>query len=309
MTTVCSSSDVISFPRQTTIQNIKADFYDKIPIDTINIEFTFTPRTTIPQFSDPSRQTGELNESPNSTSCKYENKEYEVYNVQLCSATHKKFLDNNNADNRIDIVITYLRKFDEETIEPRFVILVLPLVIDPSLEINDLYLSGLGGEIQNTILSLGNLFISTNIFYYYTTCLEPKGDKAFVYVNKKGTPISHSLYYKILAQWKLQPLSSLMSDISNGVNNIKERAQNLLGSITKSNDLTDIQSKLDSASALTQTINFSTIVETWSSYSAYPGIVLNVPSKNFTLDSIKKESFQNNINKSGIGMSYNDHKP
>lgn len=293
MTTVCSSSDIISFPRQTNIQNIKADYYDKIPIDKINIEFTFTPRTTIPQFSDPSRQTGELNESPNSTSCKYENKDYEVYNVQLCSATHKRFLDDNNADNRIDIVITYLRKFDEETIEPRFVILVLPLINDPSLEINDLYLSGLGGEIPNTILSLGNLFISTNIFYYYTTCLEPKGDKAFVYVNRKGTPISQSLYYKILAQWKLQPLSSLMSDISNGVNNIKERAQNLLGSITKSNDLTDIQSKLDSASALTQTINYSTIVETWPYYSPYPGIVLNVPSKNFTLDSMKKEGFQN----------------
>jgi uncharacterized membrane protein len=130
-----------------------------------------------------------------------------------------------------------------------------------------------------------------------------------VYVNKKGTPISQTLYYKILAQWKLQPLSSLMSDISNDLNNIKQRAQNLLGSITKSNDLTDIQSKLDSASALTQTINFSTIVETWSYYSPYPGIVLNVPSKNFTLDSIKKETFQNNINKSGIGMSYNDHKP
>lgn len=293
MTTVCSNSSIISFPRQTNVKNIKTDYYDKIPIDNVNIDFIFTPRTTLPQFSDPSRQTGELNEAPNSASCKYENKEYELYNVQLCSATHKNFLDDSNADNRIDIVITFLIKYDEPTSEPRFVILVLPLINDQSLQVNELYLSGLGGEIPNTILSLGNLFISTNLFYYYTTCLEPKGDKAFVYVNKKGTLISQSLYYKILAQWKLQPLSTLMSDISNDVNNIKQKAQNLLGSITKSNDLTDIQSKLDSASALTQTINFSTIVETWAYYSSYPGIVLNVPSKNFTLDSMKKEGFQN----------------
>lgn len=291
MTTVCSSSEIISFPRQTNIKNIKSDYYDKIPVDKLNIEFAFTPRTTIPQFSDPSRQSGELNEAPNSTTCKYNNNEYDLYNVQLCRATHKKFLDMSDADNRIDIIITYTSKNDIS--EPRFVILVLPLIIDSQLQVNELYLSGLGGEIPNTILSLGSLFIAENIFYYYTTCLEPKGDKAFVYVNKKGTSISQSLYYKILAQWKLQPLSTLMSDISNDVNNIKQKAQNLLGSITKSNDLTDIQSKLDSASALTQTINYSSIVETWPAYSPYPGIVLNVPSKSFTLDSMKKEGFQN----------------
>lgn len=291
MTTVCSNSEIISFPRQTNIRNIKSEYYDKISVDKINIDFTFTPRTTIPQFSDPSRQSGELNEAPNSTTCTYENKEYELYNVQLCSATHKNFLDTPDADNRIDIVITYTSKNDMS--DPRFVILVLPLIIDTQLQVNELYLSGLGGEIPNTILSLGSLFIAENIYYYYTTCLEPKGDKAFVYVNKKGTSISQSLYYKILAQWKLQPLSTLMSDISNDVNNIKQKAQNLLGSITKSNDLTEIQSKLDSASALTQTINYSSIVETWPSYSPYPGIVLNVPSKSFTLDSMKKEGFQN----------------
>lgn len=293
MSTVCSTSDIISFPRQTNIKNIKSQYYDTLKSSTLNISFNFIPRTTAPQFSDSSRQTGELNESPSSSSCKYNNNDYILYNVQLCMATHSIWLKVKDSDNRIDIIITYVKKYEESDIQPKFVILVLPLIIDESIQTNEQYLSVLGGELPNTILSLESLYNKNKEFYYYTTCLEPTGDKALAYVSIEGIPLSLSLYYKILAQWKLQPLSSLMGEVSNNVNGLKQKAQNLLGSIKSSNDVNDIQSKLDSASALTQTINLTTNLETWSYYYPYPGIVLNVPSKTFTLNSMNRESFMN----------------
>jgi hypothetical protein len=295
MSTVCSTSDIISFPRQTNIKNIKSDYYDTLKSTPINISFNFIPRTTTPQFSDSSRQTGELNESPSSSSCKYNDNDYILHNVQLCMATHSIWLKVKDSDNRIDIVITYVKKYEESDIQPKFVILVLPLIIDESIQVNELYLSVLGGEIPNTVISLESLYNKNKEFYYYFTCLEPTGDRALAYISIEGIPLSLSLYYKILAQWKLQPLSSLMSEVSNNVNGLKQKAQNLLGSIKNSNDVNDIQSKLDSASALTQTINLTTNLETWSYYYPYPGIVLNVPSKTFTLNSMNREGFMNNI--------------
>ena len=293
MSTVCSTSDIISFPRQTNIKNIKTDYYDTLKSSTLNISFNFIPRSTTPQFSDSSRQTGELNESPGSSTCKYNNNDYELYNVQLCMATHRVWLKHKDSDNRIDIIITYVKKYEQSDIQPKFVILVLPLIIDENIQVNELYLSVLGGEMPNTILSLESLYNKNKDFYYYTTCLEPTGDKALAYISIDGIPLSLTLYYKILAQWKLQPLSSLMSEISNNVNGLKQKAQNLLGSIKNSNDVNDIQSKLDSASALTQTINLTTNLETWSYYYPYPGIVLNVTSKTFTLGSMDRIGFKN----------------
>ena len=121
----CAGESIVSFPLQTSITDLKS-YYKQIEKPNKNIEFTFTARTNNPNFSDETRNSGEIDESFNSISVTYNTNTYSLVNVQITTATHGNWIPNPNPSkpiqNKIDLIITLETK--KEEVSPRFFILV-----------------------------------------------------------------------------------------------------------------------------------------------------------------------------------------
>ena len=264
----CPVNGNISFPLKTNIKNLES-FYNSIK-NKPNIYADFLLRYSIPKYLNNDRSNGEINESSTSMIVTYNNIKYNVVSVQICLPTHTNWLINytNTAIlNKIDFIVT-LENTNEN---PRFVIMVVPLIIDNSLTTDNIYLTNLA-EITNTIpSSLENIFNGLNNFFYYKTCLEPNGDNAFVYVNLNGIKISEMLYYNLLALYTNTDIEVIQQYV-------------------KDNILPPFKSTLNKHIHSTLEIPIiNNNFENWPRYTPPYDIILNVNSRNMNFNI---ESFQ-----------------
>jgi hypothetical protein len=173
----------------------------------------------------------------------------------------------------------------------------MPLIIDESLSIDNSYLEGLAYLNNNNAYSLKSIYEGRNNYLYYTTCLEPHGDKAFVYVNIDTLKITKNLYHNLLSVWTQQSLSDIQKKILDNLTPVRRNLSKLFQNINKSTNLEEIQQQINNIQSTAQNPVINTMVETWPRYMPPYDIILNVPSK--SISSKIKETFTD-YNNDGI---------
>ena len=134
----CQKSPIVSFPLRTSIHDLK-NYYKSINQHKPNISAKYNARTNNPNFKDSARTTGEIDENMNSMIVTYNDIKYTLQSAQLTTNTHADWLDS-KVLNKIDLICTFENTLD---IDPRFVIIVVPIVIDNTISIDNPYLNGL----------------------------------------------------------------------------------------------------------------------------------------------------------------------
>ena len=154
----CAGEAIVSFPLQTSISDLNS-YYKQIKKQAPNLSMDFTARLNNPNFSDETRSSGEIDEPLNSMSVTYENSEYQLLNAQITIATHADWIPNTNpskpVQNKIDLIVTL--ESIKEGVAPRFVIIVVPIVVDDTASVNNPYLAGLAYLTNDSIYSLSSV--------------------------------------------------------------------------------------------------------------------------------------------------------
>lgn len=297
----CAGADIVSFPLRTSITDLKS-YYASLGDVHPNISVTFTPRTSNPNFKDDMRSSGEIDEAQNAIQIKYKGNNYQLINAQITLPTHDDWIVNENPSvpiqNKIDYIVTLENMQDKV---PRFVIIVLPIILDDTITVNNAYLQGLAYLSSEMTYSLSSLYDGLNNYVYYTTCLPPHGDNAFVYVNRDGLRINSDLYHNLLATWTQQSLSSIQNRILDNLSPTQKSLSRLFQNVKNATNLQEIQQQINNIQATAQTPVINSMVETWPRYSPPYDVVLNVPSNTITAPSLvaaserDTEGFRNNI--------------
>jgi len=291
----CAGADIVSFPLRTSITDLES-YYSSLENTVPNIVPTFTPRTSNPNFKDDTRSSGEIDESQNAISVTYKGNSYQLINAQITSPTHTDWIVNPNASspiqNKIDFIVTLENMQDKL---PRFVIIVLPIILDNTITVNNTYLQGLAYLSSDITYSLSSLYNGLNDYFYYTTCLAPHGDNAFVYVNRDGLKINSDLYQNLLATWTQQSLSSIQNRILDNLTPTQKALSKLFQNVKNATNLQEIQQQINNIQATAQTPVINSMVETWPRYSPPYDIILNVPSKTITAPTQSTEGFTNKV--------------
>lgn len=286
----CSGEAIVSFPLQTSISDLNS-YYKQIQKQTPNLSMDFTARLNNPNFSDETRSSGEIDEPLNSISVTYENNEYQLLNAQITMATHTDWIPNTNpskpVQNKIDLIVTL--ESIKEGVAPRFVIIVVPIVVDDSATVNNPYLAGLSYLTNDSIYSLSSVLNGLTQYIDYTTCLAPHGDKAFVYVNIDTIKINSELYNNLLSVWTQQSLNSIQTRILDNLSPVQKSLSKLFQNVKNAKNLQEIQQQINNIQATAQTPVINSMVETWPRYSPPYDIILNVPSNPIS----STEGFQN----------------
>jgi hypothetical protein len=269
----CQKSPIVSFPLRTYIHDLN-NYYKSINQQKPNISAKYNPRANNPNFKDSARTTGEIDENINSMTVTYNDIKYTLQSAQLTMKTHDDWLVSNLV-NKIDFICTFENSLD---IDPRFVIIVVPIVIDNTITVDNPYLNGLAYMTEDSTYSLQSIFEGLNNFVFYTTCLEPHGDGAFVYVNTDSIKVSQQLYNNLLSVWTNQDLNMIQHKIQDNVTPLKNNLNSLFKQIQQSSDIQDIQNQITNIQAATQVAPINSLVETWPKYTPPYDIVLNVPA-------------------------------
>ena len=288
----CAGEAIVSFPLQTSISDLNS-YYKQIKKQAPNLSMDFTARLNNPNFSDETRSSGEIDEPLNSMSVTYENSEYQLLNAQITMATHSDWIPNTNPSkpiqNKIDLIITLESK--REGVAPRFVIIVVPIVVDDTASVNNPYLAGLAYLTNDSIYSLSSVLNGLTQYIDYTTCLAPHGDKAFVYVNIDTIKINSELYNNLLSVWTQQSLNSIQTRILDNLSPVQKSLSKLFQNVKNAKNLQEIQQQINNIQASAQNPVINSMVETWPRYSPPYDIILNVPSN--PISSSTTEGFQN----------------
>lgn len=289
----CAGEAIVSFPLKTSITDLKA-YFKSIEKEKPDITANYTTRLNNPNFSDDSRTNGEIDDPLNSIELSYNDNDYKLLNTQLTISTHSEWIPNVNPSrpiqNKIDLIVTLETKREE--VQPRFVILVVPIVLDNTATVNNPYLAGLAYLTNDSIYSLSSIFNGLTNYIFYTTCLAPHGDKAFVYVNIDTIKINSDLYHNLLSVWTQQSLSSIQTRILDNLSPVQKSLSKLFQNVKDAKNLQEIQQQINNIQASAQNPVINSMVETWPRYSPPYDIILNVPSKPIT-NSSSVEGFQN----------------
>jgi len=307
----CAGAEIVSFPLRISITDLES-YYASLGDVHPNISVTFTPRTSNPNFKDDMRSSGEIDEAENAIQINYKGNNYQLINAQITLPTHDDWIVNENPSvpiqNKIDYIVTLENMQDKV---PRFVIIVLPIILDDTITVNNAYLQGLAYLSNEMTYSLSSLYNGLNDYIYYTTCLPPHGDNAFVYVNRDGLRINSELYHNLLATWTQQSLSSIQNRILDNLSPTQKSLSRLFQNVKNATNLQEIQQQINNIQATAQTPVINSMVETWPRYSPPYDVVLNVPSRTITAPTATAsnsddEGFRNNIEgfqATGIGAT------
>jgi len=302
----CGNSQYVSFPLKTNINDLQT-YYKNIKQQKPNINAKFNARLTNPNFKDQARTTGEIDESMNSMIVTYNDIQYTLQSAQLCMNTHSDWIDKSLV-NKIDFICTFENTKD---LDPRFVIIVVPIIIDNNITVDNSYFVGLAYMSEDQSYSLQSVFNGLNDFVFYTTCLEPHGDNAFVYINTDGLKMTQQLYNELLSAWTNQDLNLIQQKIQDNISPLKNNLKDLFSKIQQSSDIKEIQNQITNIQATAQTPVINSLIETWPKYTPPYDIILNVPSKVITLPTVTegftnyKEGFQNIGSTSTGGLETN----
>jgi len=306
----CAGADIVSFPLRINITDLQS-YYASLGDIKPNISATFTARTSNPNFKDDARSNGEIDDPSNAIEITYNGNSYQLINSQITLPTHDDWIVNENPSvpiqNKIDYIVT-LENMQNKV--PRFVIIVLPIILDDTVTVNNSYLQGLAYLSSDITYSLSSLYNGLNDYIYYTTCLAPHGDNAFVYVNRDGLRINSELYHSLLSTWTQQSLSSIQNRILDNLTPTQKALSRLFQNVKNATNLQEIQQQINNIQATAQTPVINSMVETWPRYSPPYDIVLNVPSKTITAPTVASnsddEGFRNRIEgfqANGIGST------
>jgi hypothetical protein len=169
------NTNITSFPLVFT-GTPTAELYNSID-QPITIEFQWASRSVSPSFS-----TGTvkniIDESSiygsglsNISTIRYNNTLYNLYSVQICSASHNSWLlpASNKDKNTEDLVIT----FYNPSLTRSYVIIVLPIIKNGTRARDPAYLTALGSGQTPGTFSLGSCMPDKkSLFIYYSTCLD-----------------------------------------------------------------------------------------------------------------------------------------
>ena len=215
----CPSSGNVSFPIRTTIKDFTPFINNLLKINP-QLSITAIERQRNPSFQDSRRFSGIIDEPSGSATLIYNSNEYRFSNVQLCLATHTNWIPKKNPtdliQNKIDIIMVFEIETPIDT-AARFVFIVIPLIIDPTTKEDNIYLQGLAYDIADVSFKVDYLLSGLTKFMYYTTCLEPSADNAFVYVSIEGILLSQTLYQDLLAVWRNIGQSDIQTSIKNAL--------------------------------------------------------------------------------------------
>ena len=153
-----------------------AELYNSV-VQPYSIEFQWASRSVSPSFL-----TGAvkniIDESSiygsglsNISTIRYNNTLYNLYSVQICSASHKSWLlpASNKDQNTEDLVIT----FYNPSLTRSYVIIVLPIIKNGTIAKDPAYLTALGSGQTNGTFNLGSCMPDKkSLFIYYSTCLD-----------------------------------------------------------------------------------------------------------------------------------------
>ena len=301
----CAGEDIVSFPLRTSITDLES-YYASLEEKAPNLSASFGVRLSNPNFKDDMRSNGEIDEELTAIEVTYNGRKYQLINAQITLPTHEDWIVNPTPSvplqNKIDYIITLENMQDAN---PRFIIIVMPIIIDDTVTVNNSYLQGLAYLSSDTTYSLSSLYNGLNDYVYYTTCLAPHGDKAFVYVNRNGLKINSDLYHNILATWTQQSLSSVQNRILDNLTPTQKNLSKLFQNVKNAQNLQEIQQQINNIQATAQTPVINSMVETWPRYSPPYDIILNVSSKTLTVEpeqSSTEEGFRNRIEGFQVGI-------
>ena len=269
----CQNSPIVSFPLRTSISDLN-DYYSSINQQKPNITAKYNARANNPNFKDTARTTGEIDENMNSMIVTYNDVKYTLQSAQITMKTHDDWLPS-QVLNKIDLICTFENSLN---IDPRFVITVVPIVIDNTITVDNPYLLGLAYMSEDPTYSLQSIFEGLTNFVFYTTCLEPHGDGAFVYVNIDCIKMTQQLYNNLLSVWTNQDLNMIQQKIQDNVTPLKNNLNSLFKQIQQSSDIQQIQNQITNIQAATQIAPINSLVETWPKYTPPYDIILNVPA-------------------------------
>ena len=302
----CAGEDIVSFPLRTSITDLET-YYASLEEKAPNLSATFGVRLTNPNFRDDMRTSGEIDEVLTAIEVTYDGKKYQLINTQITLPTHEDWIVNPTPSvplqNKIDYIVTLENM---QGAKSRFVIIVMPIIIDDTVTVNNLYLQGLAYLSSDGTYSLSSIFNGLNDYLYYTTCLAPHGDKAFVYVNRKGLRINSDLYHNLLATWTQQSLSSVQNRILDNLTTVQKSLSKLFQNVKNAQNLQEIQQQINNIQATAQTPVINSMVETWPRYSPPYDIILNVSSRTVTAEPVQsnteEEGFRNRIEGFQVGI-------
>jgi hypothetical protein len=208
----CPPGANTSFPIRMDNQDINRSDYDTIE-DTVSMDIKWSTRTTKPAITTDGKTDDVGTGTSNVTTLRYNSSNYNLTAVQICKATHNKWLETikQRDNNKADVVMTFENV--NPTRDTRYIILIAPLcmteddtISNPSNYIKGLYeqddsnaLSGFFGG-SGAEYSLRSVFPPENTtrFVYYSTCLTGNAETtstqtSLVFVNTTGINLSRAM--------------------------------------------------------------------------------------------------------------------
>ena len=202
-------SSIISFPLRLngTAGPTRAD-YESV-MEAISMDFQWAPLTTPLSISGTQRGGIKLQDAQNDTSSSviYDSTKYNLYSVQIVSATHNRWLLNPSG-NTEDLVIVL--NASNSAANNRLIIIVIPIVTSTTTGTDPAYLlnAGITSVTTTSSYTIGSCFPGTattsasTIYACYSTCIRPYSNSptstnAFVLVATTGLPVSSATMNRI----------------------------------------------------------------------------------------------------------------
>ena len=269
----CNGCNYISFPLRMGIPatELKGK-YEKLKdcFSFLISSLSFNQRIANPSFEDEARLSGRIDEDLNSVEMKVNNIVYKLESVQLTYPTHSDWIpktSNTNIQNKLDIIIT-LYNINEQ--DPKYILYIIPLIVDNSVTADNLYLQGLAYLSQTNLYSLESIFkgVPEKDYVSYETCVG-QGDNIFICFNYTGIKISRNLYNSLLALWTNQDLTTIQKRIQEDIKKTKQKVQETLNNIRLNTSSEQALTQIDNlAGQLRDPSVINGAIDIWPTYVA-----------------------------------------
>ena len=236
----CNGCSYVSFPLRIAIPaNKLEEKYNNLKdcFSFLISSLKYKPRFDNPSFEDDARLSGRIDEDINAVEMKVNSITYKLESVQITLPSHSDWIPNSDSSkhiqNKLDIIIT-LYNINEQ--DPKYILYIIPLIIDNSVTQDNTYLQGLSYLNQTNLYSIETIFngVPPKDYVTYQTCVG-QGDNIFVCFNYTGIKVSTNLYNSLLALWSNQDLSIIQKQIQDTIKRTKKKVQETLNNIRFSN--------------------------------------------------------------------------
>lgn len=269
----CNGCTYVSFPLRMGIPATELqDKYDKLKdcFSFLISSMQFRQRLDNPSFEDDARLSGRIDEDINSIEIKVNSIVYKLESIQITYPTHTDWIPKKTTaliQNKLDIIIT-LYNINEQ--DPKYILYIIPLIIDNSVTSDNIYLQGLASLNQINLYSIESIFkgVPEKDYVTYETCVG-QGDNIFVCFNYTGIKVSVNLYNSLLALWTNQDLTTIQRKIQDEIKKTKRKVQETLNNIRVSSNSEQALSEVTSLAGRLQepsVINGS--IDIWPIYVA-----------------------------------------